>query len=133
MTDQDPPAGGIVTRTSTGSVAQCIERLRLALEANGLTVFAEFDHSSEARARGLELRDTQVVVFGNPVTGTPVMQAVPLVALDLPLKVLIYDDGGTTTLAYLSPEALQARYAIPAGLAASLRGIDAIAEAAAAA
>ena len=58
------------------------------------------------------------------------MQAVPLVALDLPLKLLIYDDEGITTLAYLSPEALQARYALPTALATSLRGIHAIAEAA---
>ena len=102
MTDQERAPSDIVTRTSTGSVAECLERLRRAVKARHLTIFAEFDHRAEARARGLDLRDTQVVVFGNPLTGTPVMRGVPLVALDLPLKVLIYDDEGTTTLAYLS-------------------------------
>ena len=76
MSDQWPASSDIVTRTSTGSVAECLDRLRLALKARDLTIFAEFDHSGEARARGLELRETQVVVFGNPLTGTLAMQGV---------------------------------------------------------
>ena len=86
MSDQWPASSDIVTRTSTGSVAECLDRLRLALKARDLTIFAEFDHSGEARARGLELRETQVVVFGNPLTGTLAMQGVALAALDLPLQ-----------------------------------------------
>ncbi|MBV9336770.1 MAG: DUF302 domain-containing protein [Solirubrobacterales bacterium] len=133
MNHHDPLPAEIVTKTVAGSVGECVARLRATLEAKGLIVFAEFDHSGEARADGLELRDTRVVVFGNPRSGTPVMQEVPLAALDLPLKLLIYDDDGATTLAYLRPEALRERYGIPAALSAPLAGIDAIAEAAASA
>ena len=133
MTQSAPASDDFIIRTSALSVAECVDRLRTSVKAKSLIIFAEFDHSGEARARGLELRETKVIVFGNPVTGTPVMEAAPLAALDLPLRVLIYDDHGTTTLAYLAPEALAARFAIPAPLAASLRGIEVIAEAALAA
>ncbi len=133
MIQSGPASADFIIRTSTLSVAECLDRLRAAVNAKGLIIFAEFDHSGEARARRLELRETKVVVFGNPVTGTPVMEAVPLAALDLPLRVLVYEDRGTTTLAYLSPDALAARFAIPAPLAASLQGIEAITEAAIAA
>jgi uncharacterized protein (DUF302 family) len=89
-----------------------------------------FDHSGEAAAHGLELRDTKIVVFGSPAAGTPVMQAVPQAALDLPLKVLVWADGDQTKLTYTAPAALAARYGIPDDLAPRLAGIDPITDAA---
>ena len=87
----------------------------------GIKLFAVIDHSGEAQAVGLELRDTKVVIFGSPKAGTPVMQAAPLAALDLPLKVLVWDDGGQTKLTYTPPAALAARYGLSDELAAPAR------------
>ena len=107
MTDQRPPAAGdaakadaatgVVTKTSPRSVSETVARLESLAEAKGLKLFAVIDHSGEAEKAGLALRDTKVVIFGSPQAGTPVMQAVPLTALDLPLKVLVWSDGGTDT------------------------------------
>jgi uncharacterized protein (DUF302 family) len=76
-----------------------------------MKVFTVIDHSGEAQAVGLELRDTKVVIFGSPQAGTPVMQAEPLAALDLPLRVLVWADTDQTKLSYLAPVALATRYA----------------------
>lgn len=94
-----------------------------------MKVFAVIDHDGEAKSRGLELRETKVVIFGGPEAGTPVMVATPLVALDLPLKVLIWDDNGRTNVSYTAPRALAARYRIGDELAARLAGIDALTDA----
>ena len=120
---------GIVVKESPWPVEGTVERFTSLIESKGLKVFAVVDHSGEARANGLELRDTRVVIFGSPVAGTPVMEAAPLAALDLPLKVLVWDDGGQTWLAYLSPEALGARYGLDDELAARLAGITALTDA----
>ncbi len=87
------------------------------------------DHSGEAAAHGLELRDTKVVVFGSPVAGTPVMQAAPLAALDLPLKILVWDEDGQTRVSYTAPSELAARYGLSDELAARLAGIDGLTDA----
>ena len=84
----------VLTKLAKGSVNDTVAKLSRLVEARGLTLFAIVDHSGEARRTGLELRDTKVVIFGSPEAGTPVMQSVPLVALDLPLKVLVWDDRG---------------------------------------
>jgi uncharacterized protein (DUF302 family) len=123
MTDQ------LVTKRSPLSVDDTVARLSEILAAKGLKLFAVIDHSGEARAGGLELRDTKVVIFGSPQAGTPVMQAAPLAALDLPLKVLVWDDGGETKLDYTAPAALAARYDLGEELAARLVGIDAVTDA----
>jgi uncharacterized protein (DUF302 family) len=120
----------LVTKTSPRSVVDTVSRLTDLLAAKGIKVFAVVDHSGEARAAGLELRDTQVVIFGNPRAGTPVMAAAPLAALDLPLKVLVWADGDQTAVAYTSPSALAARYGFGADLAAKLAVIDALTDAA---
>lgn len=119
----------LVTKTSPYSVADTVARLTDLIAAKDLKLFALFDHSGEAAAHGLELRDTKVVVFGSPVAGTPVMQAVPLAALDLPLKVLVWSDGEQTKLTYTSPAALAARYGIPDELTGRLVGIEALTDA----
>jgi uncharacterized protein (DUF302 family) len=94
-----------------------------------LKLFAVIDHSGEARGAGLELRDTMVVLFGSPAAGTPVMVASPLAALDLPLKVLVWDDEGQTKVSYLDPAALAARYGLGPELAGRLAGINPLTDA----
>ena len=105
-------------------------RLSEVVAARGMKVFDVIDHSGEAKANGLELRDTKLVVFGGPKGGTPVMDAVPLAALDLPLKVLVWADGDETKVSYVSPGELAARWGLSAELAAPLAGIDAVTDAA---
>ena len=120
---------GIVTKTSPRSVADTVARITEITDAKGLKLFVVIDHSGEAQASGLDLRDTKVVIFGSPAAGTPVMEAAPLAALDLPLKVLVFDSGGRTTLAYLAPDELAQRYGLSAEQSARLAGIDAITDA----
>jgi uncharacterized protein (DUF302 family) len=85
--------------------------------------FAVIDQRAEAVAAGLELRETVLVLFGNPAAGTPVMNQVPLSALDLPLKILVWDDDGQTRVSYVSPAALAARYSLSEALTTNLAGI----------
>jgi uncharacterized protein (DUF302 family) len=124
------PSSDLVSKASPRSVADTVTRLTELVEAKGLQLFAVVDHSGEARRAGMELRDTQVVIFGSPKAGTPVMAAAPLAALDLPLKVLVWADGEQTRLAYAAPEALAARYGFSEELAGNLAGIHAITDAA---
>jgi uncharacterized protein (DUF302 family) len=124
MTDQ------FVTKPSPRSVADTVARLTAEIAARGLTLFSVIDHSGEARAAGLELRDTKLVIFGSPVAGTPVMHAAPLAALDLPLKALVWADGDQTKVTYTSPAALAARHHLNRELAARLGGIDQLTDAA---
>ena len=121
--------GEVVTKSSPRPVAETVARLTSAVEAKGMKVFAVIDHSGEAEGNGLELRDTKVVIFGSPQEGTPVMTAAPLAALDLPLKILIWSDGGHTRIAYTAPAALAARYGLSDSLAARLAGIDGLTDA----
>ena len=117
------------TKVSPRSVTETVSRLTGILSAKGLKVFAVIDQAAEARQAGLELRETVLVVFGNPAAGTPVMAAAPLSALDLPLKVLIWADGGQTKVSYFGPAALAARYDLSAELAAHLAAIDPLTDA----
>lgn len=120
---------GIVSKLSPHSVEDTVTRLAdLALE-RGMKLFAVIDHTAEARQAGLELRDTTLVIFGDPVAGTPVMMASPLAALDLPLRALVWDDAGKITISYYEPAALIARHQVRANLAAYLSGIDALTDA----
>ncbi len=114
----------LTTKMSPRSVAETVARLQSLVEGKGMKVFAVIDHSGEAKKVGLHLRETKVVIFGSPQAGTPVMQAAPLAALDLPLKVLIWSDDGQTKVTYTAPAALAARYGLSEDLAAMLAGID---------
>ena len=119
----------IVTKLSSLSVADTVVRFSEVLAAKGVKLFAVIDHSGEAQAAGLELRETKVVIFGSPVAGTPVMQAVPLAALDLPLKVLVWADGDQTRLSYIAPAALAARWGLSEELAQRLAAIEPLTDA----
>ncbi len=119
----------VTTKVSPRSVAATVSRLTGILAAKGMKVFAVIDQSEEARGAGLKLRDTTLVIFGNPAAGTPVMDAAPLSALDLPLKVLIWADGSRTNVTYYSPAAIAARYGLTGELAKNLAGIDPLTDA----
>ena len=119
----------VVTKTANGSVNEIVTKLCDLVESRGLTFFAVFDHSGEARKAGLELRDTKVVVFGSPTAGTPVMQSEPLIALELPLKILIWDDDGHTRVSYTAPRALGARYHLSDELTQQIAGVGPISDA----
>ena len=125
----DDTTGTIVTKLSHRSVADTVSVLTGMISAKGMKLFAVIDQSAEARQAGLSLRETTLVVFGSPAAGTPVMAAAPLAALDLPLKVLVWDDGGQTTVSYYAPAALAARHHLDADLAANLAGINALTDA----
>ena len=125
----DDTTGTIVTKLSHHSVADTVSVLTGMISAKGMKLFAVIDQSAEARQAGLSLRETTLVVFGSPAAGTPVMAAAPLAALDLPLKVLVWDDGGQTKVTYTAPEALAARYGLSAELAARLAGIGPLTDA----
>jgi uncharacterized protein (DUF302 family) len=116
----------IVTKLSSDPVAATVDRLTGMIGAKGMKLFAVIDQSAEAENAGLDLRQTILVMFGSPAAGTPVMAAVPLSALDLPLKVLIWDDDGQTKVSYTSPDALAARYQLAPELAVRLAGISAL-------
>ena len=119
----------VTTKISPRSVTETVSRLTGILGAKGLKVFAVIDQSAEASQVGLSLRATVLVLFGNPAAGTPVMVAAPLSALDLPLKVLIWDDAGQTKVTYYGPAALAARYDLNADLTAKLAAIDPLTDA----
>ena len=121
-----PDESGVVTKTTPRSVSETVARLTSLLHSKGMKVFAVIDQSAEARQVGLDLRDTVMVVFGNPTAGTPVMEAVPLAALDLPLKVLLWDDAGQTKISYVAPSVIAARYGLSPDLGQNLAGIDAL-------
>jgi uncharacterized protein (DUF302 family) len=127
MTNDNEP--GVVTKVSPRSVADTVARLEELLSAKNVKLFSVIDQRAAAREAGLDLRDTMLVIFGSPAAGTPVMAAAPLAALDLPLKVLIWDDGGQTKVTYYSPAAIAERYGLSEELAARLAGIDPLTDA----
>ena len=121
---------GVVTKASPRSAAETLERLKSLLDEKGLKLFDVVDHSGEAEKVGLEMPDTKLVLFGSPAAGTPVMLAAPLAALDLPLKVLVWEDGeGAVRVSYNSPDFLAARHHLSDELRARLQGVEAIASA----
>jgi uncharacterized protein (DUF302 family) len=117
---------GAVTKLSPRSFADTVARLKDLLAAKNVKLFSVIDQRAAARDIGMDLRDTTLVIFGSPAAGTPVMDAHPLAALDLPLKVLIWDDAGQVKVSYVAPSALAARYHLGAGLAARLAAVDPI-------
>lgn len=106
------PASDWIIKSSPYDVPTTVTRLTTAIKGAGAIVIAVVDHGANAARADLELPPTTVVIFGNPATGTPLMQADRRVALDLPQKVLVWQDGGTTRVGYLQPAALAACYDI---------------------
>jgi len=120
---------GVITKLSPLTVAGATARLVDILTATGVRLFTVIDQRAEARQAGLELRGTTLVIFGNPAAGTPVMAASPLAALDLPLKVLVWDDAGQTKVSYYAPAELAARHGLTPDLEKNLAAVDALTDA----
>jgi uncharacterized protein (DUF302 family) len=105
---------GIITVDSDHSVDQTVEKLEAILEAKGIKLFTLVDHSGAAQEAGMEMRSTKLLIFGNPKAGTPLMIASPTIAIDLPLKLLVWEDaGGRTRISYNDPAYLQERHGLP--------------------
>ncbi len=105
--------GSLVTKKSAHDVAKTVERLEAAIKSRGAAIVAKVDHAAAAKANGLELRPTVVVLFGNPKLGTPLMQSAQTAGLDLPMKILVWQDSsGAVQLAYQAPAALGAAHGI---------------------
>lgn len=118
---------GIVDVRSRYSVPEALARLQTILKEKGITVFALIDHSGEAAKAGLSMRPTQLLIFGSPKGGTPLMVAAPRLAIDLPLKALAWqDEHGQVWLSYNSPEYLQERHGFPMELLKNIAGIGAL-------
>ena len=104
---------GLITIRSAHGPQDTLARLEAAVKAKGMTVFARIDHAAGAAAAGLPLRPTDVLIFGNAKAGTPLMQSVPAIGLDLPLKALVWQDAsGATWLSYNDPRWLAQRHGV---------------------
>jgi uncharacterized protein (DUF302 family) len=119
---------GIASLTGNRTVDETVARLKEMLAAKGVTLFALVDHSGEAERAGLRMRPTKLLIFGNPKAGTPPMQAAPSLAIDLPLKILVWEDTeGKTQISYNTPEYLRKRHNIPAEFVESLAVVEVVA------
>ena len=119
---------GIVNLPSNHSVDETVESLKEILEAKGVNLFALVDHSGEAEKVGLQMRPTKLLIFGSPKAGTPLMQAAPSIAIDLPLKILIWEDAqGKVWVSYNSPAYLQQRHNLAPELLKNLAVVETLA------
>ena len=118
---------GLIELPSRYSVEETLQRLESLLGERGITIFALVDHSGEAEKVGLPMRPTKLLIFGSPKAGTALMQAAPTLAIDLPLKALIWEDAhGKVWLAYNNPSYLQRRHNVPAELLPNIAGVNAL-------
>jgi uncharacterized protein (DUF302 family) len=129
----DPSSeNGLVNVASDHPVPETIDRLESLAKSKGLTVFARIDFSGDAAKVDLEMRPTQMLIFGSPKAGTPLMLATPSIAIDLPLKALAWQDaGGSVWLSYNSPDYLKRRHGVPETLLPNISGIKLLVEQAA--
>ena len=119
---------GLIDIPSNHSVDETVTKLEGILQAKGITLFALVDHSGEAAKAGMKMRPTKLLIFGNPRAGTPVMLAAPSSAIDLPLKILVWeDDQGKVWITYNSPTYLQTRHNLPADLLQNIAVIETLA------
>jgi len=117
-------ANGLITIASAHGVKETVDRLAAEVKAKGLTVFARIDHAAGAQAVGMTLRPTELLIFGNAKGGTPLMQAVQTIGIDLPLKVLVWQDAaGQTWLSYNDPHWLAKRHGIDGAAATAVNGL----------
>jgi uncharacterized protein (DUF302 family) len=127
MNPNESVSQGIVTKSSSHSVSETLGRLESIIRTKGLTIFALIDHSGEAEKLGLKMQEAKLLIFGSPRAGTPLMIASPLLALDLPLKALIWTDrDGRVWVSYNSVSYLANRYGLPSDLTKNIAGMDTI-------
>ena len=123
---------GIISIASRHSVDETVTKLENILQAKGVKLFALVDHSGEAEKAGLQMRPTKLLIFGNPKAGTPLMIAAPTIAIDLPMKLLVWEDAEAKVWISLnSPEYLQSRHGLPDSLVRNIAVAEALAKAAA--
>jgi uncharacterized protein (DUF302 family) len=121
-------SSGIIDILSSHSVDETVEKLKGILQARGITLFALVDHSAEAEKVGMKMRPTRLLIFGSPKAGTPMMLAAPSSAIDLPLKILIWeDDQRKVWVTYNSPAYLQERHSLPAELLQNIAVVETLA------
>jgi uncharacterized protein (DUF302 family) len=120
---------GIIDIPSNRSVDQTVESLKGILQAKGVALFALVDHSGEAEKVGMKMPNTKLLIFGSPKAGTPLMLAAPSIAIDLPLKILVWEDsGGKVWISYNSSAYLQERHNVPPELMQNIAFIEVLAE-----
>lgn len=123
------PDNGIVSLPTNRSVDETVARLETLLHQKGVKLFALIDHSGEAAGAGMQMHPTKLLIFGNPKAGTPLMLAAPSLAIDLPLKLLVWEDaGGQVWISYNAPAYLQHRHSLPEDLVANLAAVEALAK-----
>jgi uncharacterized protein (DUF302 family) len=119
---------GIVTAPSQHSVDETVNKLKAILQAKSVTLFSVIDHSGEAEKVGMKMPNTKLLIFGSPKAGTPLMLAAPSIALDLPLKILVWEDSdGKSWVSYNSPEYLRERHNLPAELLKNIAVVETLA------
>jgi uncharacterized protein (DUF302 family) len=124
------PNNGILQKQSNHSVEETLEKLKRILQAKAVKIFAVVDHSGEAEKVGLKMPPTKLVIFGNPKAGTPLMLAAPSSAIDLPLKILIWEgNDGKVWVSYNSPAYLQQRHSLPEELLQNISVVETLAAA----
>jgi uncharacterized protein (DUF302 family)/uncharacterized membrane protein YidH (DUF202 family) len=122
------PRNGMISKSSKHSVDETVDRLKNILQSKGVTLFALIDHSGEAEKVGMKMPATKLLIFGNPKAGTPLMQASPSIAIDLPLKILVAEDSnGNVSVSYNSPEYLQQRHGLAPELLSNIAVVEALA------
>jgi uncharacterized protein (DUF302 family) len=123
-----PKANGIIDKPSNHSVEQTVEKLKGILQAKGVTLFALVDHSGEAEKVGMKIPPTKLLIFGSPKAGTPLMVAAPSIAIDLPLKILVWEDAEARVwVSYNSPAYLQERHGLPPALLQNIAVVETLA------
>ena len=119
---------GLIDIPSNHSVDQTVDKLKRILDAKGVTLFALVDHSGEAAKAGMKMPPTKLLIFGSPAAGTPIMLAAPSTAIDLPLKMLVWEDiSGKVWISYNSPAYLQLRHDIPEELLKNIAVVEMLA------
>src|SRR5262245_12447673 len=129
MLESTQSSDGVITKTSSQSVAQTIDGLRRLMADRGFAVFNVIDHSGVAERAGVQMPDSKLVMFGKPAVGAGVMLAAPLAALDIPLKVLVWEDkNGAVSVSYNSPGFLAERHHLEGALRAPFDAVESIVE-----
>jgi uncharacterized protein (DUF302 family) len=119
---------GVVDKPSNHSVEETVDRLKNILQSKGVTLFALVDHSGEAEKVGMRMPPTKLLIFGNPKAGTPLMLTAPSVAIDLPLKILVWEDAHEKTwVSYNSSAYLQQRHNLPTDLLQNIAVVETLA------
>jgi uncharacterized protein (DUF302 family) len=126
-----PSAEGVASKPSSYTVPETMRRLEETARSKGLSIFARIDHAAGARSVGLHMQDEELLVFGSPRAGTPLMVARPMVGLDLPLRVLVWRDAdGQVWVSYDESAFLARRFGLPDGLEKNIGGVPALIDAA---